>query len=164
VQSVSYAGSSGTGNAPVFGASATLPLSGSGTHTFALKNAKGLNFIDQICVTDGSSSSQPAAAPGETTTSNDTVQPHDTLEPDQLFVPLNAKSVEVLAESTVSAPYAIAVLDPLGNVVNTATASNGIASLSVPVSGFGLYSVQVINLGVGPVNVWTAATPQLATG
>jgi PKD repeat protein len=164
VQSVSYNGASGTGNAPVFGASATLPLSGSGTHTLALKNAKGLNFVDQICVTDGSSSSQPASAPGETTTSTDTVAAGGKSDPEDLFVPLNAKSIEVLAESSTSVPYAVAVVDPLGNVINTAQASNGVASISVPVSGFGLYMVQVINLGLGPVSVWSAATPQLVLG
>jgi hypothetical protein len=42
--------------------------------------------------------------------------------------------------------------------------SNGIASLDVPVSGFGLYSIQLVNLGLGPVTVWSAATPQLALG
>ena len=163
-QSVSYNGTSGTGNKPVFGPSVTLPLSGSGTHTFALQNTKGLNFVDQICVTDGSSTSQPTSAPGETTSSTDTVQSGEKLDPDQLFVPANAKSIEVLAESSTSAPFAVAVVDALGNVVHSASSSNGVASLDVPVNGFGLYSIQIINLGVGPVSVWSAATPYLSTG
>jgi PKD repeat protein len=163
-QSVSYNGSSGSGNKPVFGASVTVPLSGSGTHTFALQNAKGLNFVDQICVTDGSSSSQPSSAPGETTDSTDTVQSGEKLDPDELFVPANAKSISVLAESDTSAPFAVAVIDALGNVIHSARSSNGVASLDVPVSTFGLYSIQLINLGLGPVTVWSAATPQLALG
>jgi PKD domain len=163
-QSVSYAGSAGSGNKPVFGASVTVPLSGSGTHTFALQNTKGLNFVDQICVTDGSSSSQPSSAPGETTESTDTVESGESLDPDQLFVPANAKSISVLAESSTSAPFAVAVVDALGNVVHSARSSNGVASLDVPVNGFGLYSIQLINLGLGPVTVWSAATPQLALG
>ena len=163
-QSVSYNGSSGTGNAPVFGPSVTVSLSGSGTHTFALQNAKGLNFVDQICVTDGSSSSRPTSAPGETTSSTATVQSGDKLDPDELFVPANAKSISVLAETSSSVPYAVAVVDALGNVVHTARSSNGVASLDVPVDGAGLYSVQVINLGLGPVTVWSAVTPYLRTG
>jgi hypothetical protein len=163
-QSVSYNGSSGSGNKPVFGASVTVPLSGSGTHTFALQNAKGLNFVDQICVTDGSSSSQPSSAPGETTDSTDTVQSGEKLDPDELFVPANAKSISVLAESDTSAPFAVAVIDALGHVIHSARSSNGVASLDVPVSTFGLYSIQLINLGLGPVTVWSAATPQLALG
>jgi PKD domain len=164
VQSVSYAGSSGTGSKPVFGASVTVPLSGSGTHTFTLQNATGLNFVDQISVTDGSSSSQPASAPGETTTSTDTVQSGEKLDPDQLFVPANAKSISVLAESSTSVPFAVSVLDALGDVIHTARSSNGVASLDVPVSSAGLYAIQVVNLGLGPVSIWSAATPQLATG
>jgi hypothetical protein len=42
--------------------------------------------------------------------------------------------------------------------------SNGIASIDVPVNSLGLYTVQVINLGLGPVSVWSAATPYLSTG
>jgi hypothetical protein len=164
VQSVSYSGSSGSGNKPVFGSSVTLPLSGSGTHTFALQNTNGLNFVDQISVTDGSSSSQPASAPGETTSSTNTVQSGESLDPDQLFVPVNAKSISVLAESSTSAPFAVAVIDALGNVIHSARSSNGIASLDVPVNGLGLYTVQVVNLGIGPLSIWTAATPQLALG
>jgi hypothetical protein len=164
VQSVSYSGSSGSGNKPVFGPPVTVPLSGSGTHTFALQNAKGLDFVDQICVTDGSSSSQPSSTPGETTTSTNTVDSGEKLDPDHLFVPANAKSISVLAETSTSVPYAVAVLDLLGNVIHTARASNGVASLDVPVNGAGLYSIQVINLGLGPVTVWSAATPYLSTG
>jgi hypothetical protein len=164
VQSVSYSGSSGSGNKPVFGPPVTVPLSGSGTHTFALQNATGLDFVDQICVTDGSSSSQPSSTPGETTTSTNTVDSGEKLDPDHLFVPANAKSISVLAETSTSVPYAVAVLDLLGNVIHTARASNGVASLDVPVNGAGLYSIQVINLGLGPVTVWSAATPYLSTG
>jgi hypothetical protein len=32
------------------------------------------------------------------------------------------------------------------------------------VSSAGLYSVQLINLGIGPVSIWSAATPYLSTG
>ena len=162
-QGVSYKGSSGSGNAPVFGASATLSLSGSGAHTFALKNTAGLNFVDQICVTDGSSTAQPTSAPGETTSSSQSV-PAGGKSSSALFVPMNAKSISVLAESSTSVPFAVAVLDPLGNVVNTVRSSNGIASIDVPVNSLGLYMVQVLNLGLGPVSVWSAATPQLALG
>ncbi|HEX4323719.1 MAG TPA: PKD domain-containing protein [Gaiellaceae bacterium] len=144
VQSLSYAGSSGT-------------------HTVALQNTKGINFLDQICVSDGSSSSHPTGAPGETTSSTDTVQPGEKLDPDELFVPANAKSISVLAETSTSAPFAVAVVDVLGNVVHSARSSNGVASLDVPVDGAGLYSIQIVNLGLGPVSVWSAATPYLST-
>jgi len=164
VQSLSYTGTAGTGDKPVFGPSVTVPLSRSGTHTVALQNTKGLNFVDQICVSDGSSSSHPTSAPGETTSSTDTVQPGEKLDPDELFVPANAKSISVLAETSTSVPFAVAVVDVLGNVVQSARSSNGVASLDVPVAGAGLYSIQIVNLGLGPVSVWSAATPYLSTG
>ena len=110
------------------------------------------------------SAGQPTSAPGETTSSTDAVPSGGKSDPEELFVPMNAKSISVLAESSTSVPFAVAVLDALGNVVHTARSSNGIASIDVPVSGLGLYMVQVVNLGVGPMTVWSAATPQLALG
>jgi hypothetical protein len=56
------------------------------------------------------------------------------------------------------------VLNLSGAILGTSTSSNGIASLDVPVSGGGLYVVQVVDLGVGPLSIWSAATPQLKTG
>jgi hypothetical protein len=163
VNTVSFHGSSGTENRPVFGSSLPIPLSGSGTHTFALKNASGPVNVDRICVTDGSSNAQPSSAPGETTTSSSSVQSGGTSS-SKLFVPTNAKSISVFAETSTSIPFAVAVLDPAGSVLATARSSNGIASLDVPISGFGLYLLQVVDLGLGPVSVWSAATPQLQTG
>jgi hypothetical protein len=115
-------------------------------------------------VSDGSSSSHPTSAPGETASSTDTVQPGEKLDPEELFVPANAKSISVLAETSTSVPFAVAVVDVLGNVVHSARSSNGVASLDVPVDGAGLYSIQIVDLGLGPVSVWSAATPYLSTG
>ena len=56
------------------------------------------------------------------------------------------------------------MLDLGGAILGTSTSSNGIASLDVSVSGGGLYVVKVVDLGVGPLSVWSAATPQLKTG
>jgi hypothetical protein len=41
------------------------------------------------------------------------------------------------------------------------SSSNGIATVTMPVSATGLYVIQLVNIGVGPVNIWTAATPQV---
>ncbi|MFL5959387.1 MAG: PKD domain-containing protein [Gaiellaceae bacterium] len=163
VQSVSFHGSSGKESTPVFGPSVQIPLSGAGTHTFALENAKGPVNLDRICVTDGSSSSQPGTAPGETTSSSQTVPVGGDADR-ELFVPVNAKSIAVFAETSTSVPFAVAVLDPLGNLLTTVRSSGGIASLDVPVNSLGLYVIQVVNLGLGPLSVWSAATPQLETG
>jgi hypothetical protein len=41
------------------------------------------------------------------------------------------------------------------------SSSNGIASVSMPVSKSGLYVIRLVNVGLGPLNIWTAATPQV---
>src|SRR2546422_721457 len=64
------------------------------------------------------------------------------------------------AEANVNEPYTLVVIDPTGKVLGSVnSSSNGIASVSMPVSTSGLYVIQLVNVGLGPVNVWTAATP-----
>jgi hypothetical protein len=161
-RSLSFQGSSGTGHAPAFGASVALPLGGAGSHTFELRNGKGLAYVDRICVTEGSSQAQPQTSPGKTSTATDRLEPVGELL-EKVVVPAGAKAVSVLAESTtVSVPYKVAVLGPAGTVLATATSSAaGIASLDVRVSATGIYAVRLVDLGVGPVEVWSAVTPQL---
>ena len=75
-------------------------------------------------------------------------------------VPSNALGFSVAAEADVNVPYTLVVIDPTGKVLGTVnSSSNGIASVSMPVSTSGLYVIQLVNVGVGPVNIWTAATP-----
>ena len=136
-QSVSYTGSSGSGNKPVFGSSATVALSRSGSHTFALQNTKGLNFVDQICVTDGSSSSQPSSAPGETTSSTDTVQSGEKLDPDSCSSRPTRSRSRCSPRRAPRHPSRLPWSMSLGNVVHSARSSNGVASLDVPVNGAG---------------------------
>jgi hypothetical protein len=54
------------------------------------------------------------------------------------------------------------VIDPTGKVLGTVnSAPNGIATVQGPISTPGQYVIQLVNVGVGPVNIWTAATPQV---
>jgi len=58
--------------------------------------------------------------------------------------------------------YELIVTDPTGNVLGTVNSSpNGIAAVQGPVSATGLYKIQLVNVGGSPVNVWTAATPEV---
>ena len=43
--------------------------------------------------------------------------------------------------------------------VQVVTAFDGLAVMEVPISAAGTYVVETINLGLGPVQVWSAATP-----
>jgi len=163
-RSVSFSAGTGSAHDPTFGSSVTLPVANAGPHTFELRNVKGIAYVDRLCVTQGGSTAQPASSPGKTEQFFQTVEPAAELV-EKLVEPSAVQAISVLTESTsLSLPYSVAVLDPSGKVLATATpGSNGIASLTVPVSGAGTYLVEVLDLGLGPVQVWGVATPQLGS-
>jgi hypothetical protein len=71
-------------------------------------------------------------------------------------------ALSVVAEPSVNVPIQLVLIDPSGAVVQTADASSGFAVIQTPVSGSGIYVVKLVNVGLGPVSVWTAATPLVA--
>lgn len=160
VGTVSYSGDSGSMKAPAYGASLQIPVTGSGTHTFELRNVNGPAYVDKICVTSGASSgTQAAAGPGQTSTAITSVSV-GTPVTQNLALPPNATGFAVAAESSVAIPYKLVILDGSGNIVSTVNSdSRGIASYQGPATGSALYTVQVVNIGVGPVSIWTAMTP-----
>jgi PKD repeat protein len=161
VQSVSYKGAAGDGHSPLFGVSVNVPLTTSGSHTFELRNVQGLAYLDKLAVTDGVSQAQPATSPGQTQTSSSSLSPA-AAQSSTVTVPANAVGLSVLTESSVSVPYTLAVLNTAGSVLTTVkSGTNGIASVQLPVSGGAKYVVQLLDVGVGPVSVWSATTPQL---
>jgi len=126
-----------------------------------LRDINGAAYVDKICVTNSSSSTQASAGPGTTSTSTNALAIGQSLL-QNLIVPSNALAFSAIAESDANVPYKLIVIDPSGKVLGTVNSSaNGIASVSVPVSTTGLYVIQLVNIGVGPVNIWTAATPQV---
>jgi hypothetical protein len=59
----------------------------------------------------------------------------------------------------VPAPLQVALVDPLGNTVAISSGDgNGNVTLEAFVSS-GNYVLQLLNLGLGPVSVFTAVTP-----
>jgi hypothetical protein len=50
------------------------------------------------------------------------------------------------------------VVDPSGSILGISDASNGSASVEMPVTQGGNYLVKVVNLSAGPVQVFTAST------
>jgi len=109
----------------------------------------GAVYVDGFCLENASSTGTPTSGPGATSTSP------------SVQVPANAYSVSVVAESTGGVPIQLALIDPTGVTLATADNSSGFAVLDVPVTSAGTYAIQVINLSVGPVEVWTAATPNV---
>src|SRR5467141_179940 len=162
---VSYQGGSGSPGGsmhhPTFGVSAEFNIVGQGTHTFELRDINGAAYVDKICVTNSTSSTQASAGPGTTSTSTNALASGQSLL-QNLSVPSNALGFSVVAESDANVPYKLTVIDPSGHVLGTVNSSpNGIASVQGPVSTPGLYVIQLVNVGVGPVNIWTAATPEV---
>ena len=158
---ISYLGGSGSMREPTFGISKIINFTGTGKHTFQLVNLKGPAYVDKICVTDGSSNAQASVGPGTTSTSTNLLAAGGKAV-QNLLVPSNALAFSVVAEANANVPYKLIVIDPSGKVLGTVNSSaNGIASVSVPVSTTGLYVIQLVNVGLGPVNIWTAATPEV---
>jgi PKD repeat protein len=79
-RTLSYQGNQGSLRTPVFGSAAELPLRGTGTHIFELRNVNGAAFVDKLCVTQGNSSAQPSAGPGTTTTNSSTIAAEGRLQ------------------------------------------------------------------------------------
>ena len=136
--------------APVFGVSKAFDNLSAGEHTFELRNMSGVVYVDGFCVTGGTSSGVSSTTLTATSSSNATDS--------SITVPANAQALSVVAESTPSLPLQIVVVDPNGVTLATSDGTSGLTSLDVPVSSGGVYLVKVLNLGLGAVNVRSAAT------
>jgi hypothetical protein len=51
------------------------------------------------------------------------------------------------------------LLSPTGQVVQTVNSSAGVAILEAPITQGGVYVIKTVNLSLGPVQIWTVATP-----
>jgi len=158
---ISYLGGSGSMREPTFGISKIINFTGTGKHTFQLVNLKGPAYVDKFCITNGNSTGMATAGPGTTTTSTNPLAAGQSLL-QSVLVPSNALGFSVAAEADANMPYKLVVIDPTGKVLGSVnSSSNGIATVTMPVSTTGLYVIQLVNVGLGPVNIWTAATPQV---
>jgi hypothetical protein len=139
----------------------TYNIVGKGFHTFELVNLTGPAYVDEFCITNATSSTMATAGPGTTSTSTNLLAAGGKAV-QNLLVPSNALGFSVAAEADANVPYKLVVIDPTGKVLGSVnSSSNGIASVTMPVSTTGLYVIQLVNAGVGSVNIWTAATPQV---
>ena len=146
---VSFAGTTGSTKSPTPGASISYGGLASGSHTFELRNLSGNVYLDGFCLENATSVGAPTGGPGATSSSSSVEAPPGTY------------SVSVVAEAAGGLPIKLALIDPNGLTLAVADNSSGLAVLDVPVSAGGIYAVQVINLSLGPVDVWTAATPNV---
>src|SRR4029078_11009944 len=76
-----------------------------------------------------------------------------------LPVASNATAISLVAVSTNNLPIKVALITPTGAELQRADSVNGVAVINAPVTQSGTYIVKTINLSLGPVQAWTAATP-----
>jgi hypothetical protein len=155
---ISFNGTQGSTKAPAFGSKIEFGNLAAGSHTLAIANLSGTAYVDRFCLENASSTGTPSSGPGATA-SNSGTQSAGQQSTSSLTVPANAQSISIVAESTPQVPVTIVLIDPSGLTLATASNSSGLAVINQPVTQGGIYLVKTINLSLGPVNVWTAATP-----
>ena len=131
-----------------------------GGHILELRNMRGAVYVDGFCMESSSSSAQPTAGPGTTSSSTTSLNPGKLLL-QSLTLPAGTQAISVVAEASPELPIQLLLIDPSGAVLNTANNSTGIATINRNVSGSGIYTIKIINVSVGSVKVWTAATPHV---
>jgi hypothetical protein len=155
---VSFNGATGTMQHPTFGGRFSLSGIAAGHHTFELRSLSGVVYLDKLCLTTAATSAQPASGPGPTTSNTDVVAAAGEVVR-TVTAPAGTSALAVVAQA--STPVRLLVLSTSGSLLGLADSSAGIATVEVPASA-GPYLVKVVNLSLGPVQVWSAATPQVA--
>ena len=121
----------------------------------------GVVYLDRFVLESAGSNANPASRPGTTTNQSGSVGGGQTSSSSYL-TPAGAQSVSVVVESSLNLPFTLALVDSRGLTLETAKASNGIATISRPVAPGGVYLIKVVNLSVGPLQVTTTTTPLVA--
>jgi len=57
----------------------------------------------------------------------------------------------------------LVLIAPSGAVLQTASSSAGVVVLEAPITQGGVYIIKQVNLSLGPVQVWSVATPLVST-
>ncbi|HEV8715663.1 MAG TPA: fibronectin type III domain-containing protein, partial [Candidatus Binatia bacterium] len=157
-ETISYRGASGSTNNPQFGFSSRYDNLQPGQHKFELRNLQGLAYVDRFCLESSFFTGTATAGPGQTSSSVNTIGAAlEFLQSVQ--VPAGSQAISVMVEAASAVPLQVALIDPSGAVLETVDASSGIAVIERPVSQTGTYLIKVVNIGLGPVQVWTVATP-----
>jgi len=182
---ISYKGTAGSDKSPEFGSGgvayeARYEGLGAGPHRFELRNMADGVFIDVFCltvtvapqpVTNGGSSGgtttqssftgSPATGPGQSTSNDSSVNAGQESK-SSVSLGTNARALSIVAETSGDLPVKLALVSPTGLTLQIVDAVNGVAVLTAPVTQGGIYTVKVININLGPVQVWTVATPTVA--
>jgi len=146
---------------PVFGSSRRFGGLQPGEHVFEVRpHQNGAVYIDRLCLESSSSNGHPTEGPGAATTGGGSLLAGGQLL-SAVTLNSNVKALSVVTEAT-GGLAKIVVLNPLGAQIATATTNaKGLAAVRLPINAPGVYVVKTINLSLGPIQVWTAATPTL---
>ncbi|MBA3633063.1 MAG: exo-alpha-sialidase [Acidobacteria bacterium] len=156
---ISFKGTQGSMRSPEFGYNAKFDGLTTGSHTLELRNIIGSVYVDGFTLESASTNSTPFSGPGKTTSSTGTVNAGSELL-QSVNVEEGATAISVIAES--DAPIRLVVVDPSGSILGISDASNGSALVEMPVTRGGTYLIKVVNLNLGPVQVFTASTALVA--
>ncbi len=159
-QTVDYQGSVGKLREPEFKEEYKIEYAGlaAGPHVLEIRIARDAVYVDRFCLERSSSNAQPASGPGQTGSSVNTIGPgSDLLQ--SVTAPAGTQAISVVAEATPELPIQLVLIDPSGAILGTADNSTGLAVINKNVTQSGVYVIKVVNISLGPVQVWTAATP-----
>jgi hypothetical protein len=157
---VNYYGPSGSSRAPVFGANSSFNYGAKpgNHHTLEIRPIQNGIYIDGFCIGSATATGSPATGPGVTSESSVTQLPgQEVLR--SVTLPAGTQAISVAAESSANVPIRLLLLDPSGRVVQTVNSSTGVAVLETPITQSGVYIIKTINLSLGPVEIWSVATP-----
>ncbi|HEX4899814.1 MAG TPA: M4 family metallopeptidase, partial [Pyrinomonadaceae bacterium] len=120
-QTINYKGSVGKLREPEKQAAYQVSFSGlaAGGHVLELRNMRGAVYVDGFCMESSSSSAQPSAGPG-TTSSNTTSLNLGKQLLQSLTLPAGTQAISVVAEASPELPIQLLLIDPSGAVLNTA--------------------------------------------
>ena len=158
---VNFSGSTGSLNDPVFGFEARFGDLAAGSHTLELRNVRGAAYVDRFCLESASPFGQSASELGPTSSGTSTIGAGQELL-QNLSVGSGTQAISVVAATNAAVPLKLVLISPSGGVLATADASGGIAVIDTPASAQGMYVIKVVNVSLGPVEVWTATTPLMS--
>jgi hypothetical protein len=162
---VNYNGLSGSNRSPIFGASMPFPYGATtgGHHTLEIRPIRDGVFIDGFCLPSSATpTGTPAAHPGNTSEMNSNQSPgQESLT--SITLPSGTQAISIAAEPSVAVPIQLVLIAPSGAVLQTASSSTGVVVLEAPITQSGVYIIKEVNLSLGPVQVWSVATPLVST-
>jgi len=163
--SVNYNGPSGSNRSPIFGASMIYnygPTMG-GHHTLEIRPIHDAVYVDGFCLpSSAAATGTPSTHPGNTDMNDANVSAgQEVLR--SITLPSGTQAISIAAEPSVAVPMQLVLIAPSGSVLQTASSSTGVVVLEAPITQSGVYIIKEVNLSVGPVQVWSVATPLVST-